>query len=96
MGIATAATKVEDWFKTLDVKAALKKTVTVPLKVLLVGGIVIFVLAMALSLAHKAQPRVERLLGVADAVPSDIEVLASIDDLKKQLAAVSVCKKAGK
>lgn len=47
--------------KAVDVKSALKKSVTVPVKVILVAGVAVIVLAVALSLSRKVEPQLNTL-----------------------------------
>lgn len=72
----------------------LKKTVTVPVKFLVLGGVAVVVLALALSLSKRVEPRVAYLLGEpAVNAPLDVATAnAAVVDLKKHVS--EVCKKA--
>ena len=75
--------------KSLDVKSALKKSVTVPVKVLVIGGAVVIVLALALSLSRRVEPQVSSLLW-NDPPTKALDVMtaaAAVQGLKEHITA---------
>jgi len=81
---------VVDKWKSSNV---LKKSVTVPVKFLVIGGVAVVLLALALSLSRRVEPQVAYLLGEpAVNAPLDVATAnAAVVDLKKHIS--NTCKK---
>ena len=89
--IANIAAKVEE-FKLPEWA---KKSVTVPVKLLVLGAVAVVILTLALSLAHKAQPRVDEFLWRKPVADVNAPVLAAIDELNERINVLAFkCKEA--